>query len=81
MIVERGRIAILHDLEWNYRTYHNSDIRYAARPNGANSYRNSNSWTAGLIKAAGLPMPTFPNPVDYPGWTLPVGDQYFRPPQ
>ena len=60
----------------NYR----DDLIYCWNPDGTMTY-NSNSYTAGLLKAASIPSPTFPSlPFSlYVGWTKPVPKTQFDP--
>lgn len=39
---------------------------------------NSNSYTAGLIDATGLPRPKLPNNLSFPGWNTPVPSKRFK---
>ena len=82
--LEDNLIARLLQLNANYNAH--SPVRYACFPDEGGLEYNSNSYTAGLLKAAGIRLPWFPlirvNPttgfVEYPGWTKPVPKDQFQ---
>ena len=70
-------ILKLLQLDFNYR----DGLQYCWNPNGSTTF-NSNSYAAGLLKAASVPLPLFPEiPLSfYVGWTKPVPTSQFDPP-
>jgi hypothetical protein len=55
------------------------DLWYFCVPESGDGY-NSNSFTAGLLNAAGIPLPNYPGGhlAVFPGWSKPVPTQYFH---
>jgi hypothetical protein len=67
-------VSRLLQLDAGYR----DDLNYCWNPNGSTTF-NSNSFAAGLLKAASLPLPLFPStPLFFHvGWTKPVPKSEF----
>jgi hypothetical protein len=40
---------------------------------------NSNGYARGLLESVDLPLPSFLNGIEYPGWGEPVPASYFSP--
>jgi len=68
-------ISMLLQLDANYL----DDLRYCWHPNGYTTF-NSNSYSAGLLHAASVPLPLFPSTTLFfhVGWTEPVPVSKFR---
>ena len=80
-INEDALIARIFQRNANYR----NDLKYCLLPTPTDNNYNSNSYLAGLLRAVGLPPPTFPGnprPPSYhifPGWGKPVPQDKFQP--
>ena len=77
---EDSTIQRLIQLELNYK----DNLNYACFPVPGDDLYNSNSFAAGLIQAAGLPLPLTPTStssqlLSYPGWLYPMPSINFRP--
>jgi hypothetical protein len=74
-ILEDVAIERLFALDANYP----DNLTYECRPDEGTEEYNSNSYVAGLLKAANIPHPSFPYRYSliYPGWTKPVPANYF----
>lgn len=68
-------------------SYYKDNLDYDAFPRNTGDMRlliaddsyNSNSYTAGLVEAAGLPRPSISGVLRVTGWDKPVPVQYFKP--
>jgi hypothetical protein len=69
-------VSKLIELDANYH----DDLRYCWNPNGKTTF-NSNSFAAGLLKAASVPLPKFPEtPLFFHvGWSEPIPSSQFQP--
>ena len=74
--VEDALIAALLSRDSAYA----DDLPYACRPEQNPGFYNSNSYARGLLNAAGLPGPRFPDrmPTLVPGWLTPVPRSKFQ---
>lgn len=73
---EDDLISRMLQLDANYR----DDVRYCWNPNGRTTF-NSNSYSAGLLRVAGIPPPTFPSMplLFHVGWGQPLPPSQFQP--
>jgi hypothetical protein len=61
-------------------SYYDDHLKYECIPDDPDEF-NSNSYTSGLLSAAGIAKPWFPQlvPSMFPGWNKPVPAEYFQP--